>query len=246
MLRKSLTFVLPLLALIMAWQSVVLLGDIPRYFLPTPWQVLEVFRSNFALLWHHTLITGSEVLLGLLIGCVLGVVSALGIAWCKSLEVIMLPLLIVTQVLPMFALAPLFILWLGYGIASKIAITTIMVFFPVTSNFLDGLSSTPNALIEMASMAGASRFTQLTLIRVPYALPTLASGMRMACVFAPIGAVVGEWVGASQGLGFLIVTSNARLQVGLMFAALVILVILSLALYYGCDALSRRVLFWHK
>jgi putative hydroxymethylpyrimidine transport system permease protein len=136
------------------------------------------------------------------------------------------------------------ILWLGYGAGSKVAMAILIIFFPVTATFYDGLRNTEPDWLELARLMGATPFAILRHIRIPAAMPAFASGMRVAAAVAPIGAVVGEWVGASRGLGYYMLHSNARMQTDLMFAALVLLAIIALALYFGVDWLMSRLVFW--
>jgi putative hydroxymethylpyrimidine transport system permease protein len=156
-----------------------------------------------------------------------------------------LPLLIISQAVPTFAIAPLLVIWLGYGMASKIAVTVMMLFFPITSAFFDGLRRTPSHWLALAKTMNAKKWRLFWYIRIPRALPELATGIRVATAIAPIGAIVGEWVGASQGLGFLMLNANARMQIDLMFAVLFTIIIFSLVLYYVVDHLLRSAIRWH-
>jgi putative hydroxymethylpyrimidine transport system permease protein len=140
-----------------------------------------------------------------------------------------------------FALAPILTLWLGYGIWSKLAMALIIIFFPVTSAFYDGLTRTPQGFLDLALVMQASRWRVMARIRIPNALPALASGLRLAAVYAPIGAVIGEWVGASRGLGYLMLLANGRAQTDVMFAALLVLAALTVLLHYAVDTASRRL-----
>ena len=149
----------------------------------------------------------------------------------------------------MFALAPVLVLWLGYGLASKVMMASLIIFFPVTATFLDGLRRTDPGRLDLAHTmtAGQStshRWTILRHIRIPAALPTLASGLRVAAAVAPIGAVVGEWVGSSAGLGYLMLHANGRMQIDLLFAALFVLAGMAVALFFSLDWLLRRLLPW--
>jgi putative hydroxymethylpyrimidine transport system permease protein len=154
------------------------------------------------------------------------------------------PVLVLTQALPVFALAPLFTLWLGYGMASKILVAVLIIYFPVASAFFDGLMQTPKAWLNLGKVMGASPKQLLWHIQIPAALPQLASGLRLAAVYAPIGAIIGEWVGASEGLGYLMLLANGRAKIDLMFAALLVLALLTLCLHYAvgkvCDRLVRK------
>jgi putative hydroxymethylpyrimidine transport system permease protein len=155
-----------------------------------------------------------------------------------------MPVLVVSQAVPVFALAPLLVLWFGYGIGSKVAMATLIIYFPVTASFFDGLRRTDPGWLDLAQTMGASAWATLRHVRIPAALPSLASGLRIAVAVAPIGAVVGEWVGSSAGLGHLMLYSNARMQVDLVFAALATLAMLAVALYTAVDLGLRRALPW--
>ena len=154
------------------------------------------------------------------------------------------PVLVASQAVPVFALAPLLVLWLGYGLASKVAMATLIIYFPVTVSFFDGLRRTDPAWIDLARSMSASPWAILRHVRIPAALPALASGLRVAVAVAPIGAVVGEWVGASAGLGYMMLHANGRMQTDVMFAALLTLAILSVGLYFATDLALRRLLTW--
>jgi putative hydroxymethylpyrimidine transport system permease protein len=155
-----------------------------------------------------------------------------------------MPVLVISQAIPVFALAPLLVLWLGYGMGSKIAMAVLIIFFPVTAAFYDGLRRTEPQWLELARVMDAPLLSVLRQIRIPAALPAFASGLRVATAVAPIGAVVGEWVGSSAGLGFYMLHANARMQIDMMFAALALLAAMALVLYFIVDAGLRRLIFW--
>jgi len=155
-----------------------------------------------------------------------------------------MPVLVISQAVPVFALAPILVLWLGYGAASKIAMAVLIIFFPVTAAFYDGLKRTEQGWLDLARVMGATGRTALLRIRLPAAMPAFGSGLRVAAAVAPIGAIVGEWVGSSAGLGYLMLHANARLQIEVMFAALLVLAIFSCILYFSIDAALRRYIRW--
>jgi putative hydroxymethylpyrimidine transport system permease protein len=233
-----------LLGLLLLWQLLVWLSGVAPYLLPPPSQVFSTWLAKAPLLLHHTLITVSEILLGLLLGALLGIASALTMLQFARARRWLLPLLVVSQALPVFALAPLLMLWLGYGIASKVTMAVLIIFFPVTAACYDGLRHTHAGWIDLARTMNATPAAILRHIRLPAALPALASGLRIAAAVAPIGAVVGEWVGSSGGLGYLMLHANARMQIDLMFAALFTLALFAVALYSCVDALMKRLLRW--
>lgn len=234
------------LVLLGLWQLIVLAFDMPPFILPPPGLVLEKLVLNYELLWEHSLITLSEILLGLLLGLFMGISLALLMLLFNPVRNWLLPVLVASQAIPVFALAPILMLWFGYGMASKVVMAALIIFFPVCTTCFDGLRHTPAGYLDLAKTMGASPRQMLLHVRLPAALPTLASGIRVAMVVAPIGAVVGEWVGSAGGLGYLMLQSNARMQIADMFAALFILALFSIALYYLADYLLRKLIPWHQ
>ncbi len=237
--------VLVWLSLVLIWQLVVWGTQVQSFILPSPIQVLITFREHFGLIMYHAGVTATEVIVGLLLGVAAGVLTALCLMRSKRARKLLLPALVMSQTVPVFALAPILTLWLGYGLVSKIAMTVLIVYFPVTSTFLDGLRSTPTGYLDLAQTMRSTRTSTLLQIRVPAAFPSLASGIRLAAVYAPIGAVIGEWVGASNGLGYLMLLANGRVKVDLMFAALVALCLLTVIIRatvdLACDRMIREM-----
>lgn len=232
-----------LIALIFAlglWQALVSLTGLPRFILPGPILVAETWWQNRGLIAEHTLITGLEVGLGLVLGVVLGAATALHLVVSKTARMLIRPILVFTQALPVFALAPILTLWLGYGLWSKVAMAVLIIYFPVTSAFYDGLNRTPKGYLDLAQSMQARPSRVLWFIKVPAALPSLASGIRLAAVYAPIGAVIGEWVGASKGLGYLMLLASGRAKTDLMFAALLTLGVFSVTLHWLVTMATKR------
>ncbi|MEW5420436.1 ABC transporter permease [Amorphus sp. 3PC139-8] len=230
--------------LVLLWEAVIRVFALPPFILPPPLEVASAFNTRGAYLLSNALVTASEILLGLAIGVLSGMVTALTMSAFPPARRVILPVVIATQALPVFAIAPLLVLWFGYGMASKIVMATLIIYFPVASAFYDGLVRTEAGLLELARLNRASRLQTLALIRVPAALPSLLSGLKVAAAVAPIGAVVGEWVGSSAGLGFVMLHANARLQSDVLFAALALLAVMAVALRLAVDALARRLTPW--
>ena len=231
---------------LICWDLLVRVSGVPAFIFPAPLDVVTTFIDRFPLLLAHTLVTTVEIVAGLLIGSVLGVASAVMLVTFESSRRWALPLMVVSQSLPVFALAPLLTLWFGYGIASKIVMAVLIIYFPVVAASFDGLRHTPKAMIDLATTLDATRWSIMRHIRLPAALPSIASGIRVAASVAPIGAVVGEWVGSSRGLGYLMLSANGRMQTDLMFAALLCLCIVALLLYVVVNALLDRCLYWQS
>ncbi|RGP37294.1 ABC transporter permease [Pseudotabrizicola alkalilacus] len=229
----------PLLALGL-WQALVVLTALPPFILPGPGRVASSLWANAPLLWEQAQFTAVNLLSGLAAGVALGVATALNLALSPGARLLLRPMLIFAQAVPVFALAPVLTLWLGYGAASKVVIVMLVVYFPVTSAFFDGLMRLPSPLADLAQLMRATPLRRLLLLQVPHALPALGSGLRLAVVYAPFAVVIGEWVGSSRGLGYLMLMANGRGQTDLMFAALVVLVAQSLILFALLEAIAAR------
>jgi putative hydroxymethylpyrimidine transport system permease protein len=232
--------------LVLIWQTIILLTHAPPYILPGPANVAKAALTHAGPLFNHAMTTLFEIIAGLLLGTLLGALSALSMIASFSLKRWLLPVLVISQAIPVFALAPLLVLWFGYGMSSKIAMAVLIIFFPVTAAFYDGLRSTEPEWLELAQVMNAKPLAVIRHIRIPSALPAFASGLRVATAVAPIGAVVGEWVGSSKGLGFYMLHANARMQIDVMFAALVVLGVLALAIYFSVDRAMIKIVYWQK
>ena len=244
---RLMRFVVLSAGLILLWHFLVVLTDLPPFILPGPMRVATALFGNIELISQHALVTIAEVLLGLGLGSLLGAMTAIGLAMSPLARTMLRPMMVISQALPVFALAPLLTLWLGYGLWPKVIMALLIIYFPVTSAFFDGLMATPRGMLDLAHVMNAQPWRIMTHIRIPAGLPGLASGLRLAAVYAPIGAIIGEWVGASQGLGYLMLLANGRAKTDLMFAALIVIVVITLSLHASverlCRVLARRMQF---
>jgi len=222
------------------WQTVVWFADLPKFILPGPVLVAETIWGSRALLAEHALVTISEILIGLVLGSLLGAATAIALAASPAARALVKPMLVFSQAIPVFALAPILTLWLGFGLASKIAMALIIIFFPVTSATFDALMRTQRDWLALAQVMGGSPWRIMRYVKIPAALPGFATGLRLAAVYAPIGAIIGEWVGASRGLGYLMLLANGRAKTELMFAALIVLAVFTIILHAAISKLSDR------
>lgn len=233
-----------ILIILTLWQLLITLSSVPPYILPSPASVIQATISHADSIGGHAIITLIEMTSGLIIGTVLGSSSALLLSYYRPARQWLMPILVISQAIPVFAIAPILVLWLGYGMISKVAMAVLIIYFPVTAAFFDGLKNTNHGYLDLSHTMGASKSSTLIHIKIPAALPAFASGLRVATAMAPIGAIVGEWVGSSEGLGYLMLHANGRMQIDVMFAALLILGIMAIILFYTVDAGLRRLLFW--
>ncbi len=230
--------------LILAWWIITRVSSVPSYLLPDPVSVGRALWSQRVLLAWSTLTTFSEVAIGLCAGTLLGAALALAIVFSPLLQRWLMPVLLLSQAVPVFALAPLLVLWFGFGMASKVVMAILVIFFPITAAFSDGLRRADQGFLDLARTMNASPLAMLRHVRLPAALPAFGSGLRVATAIAPIGAIIGEWVGSSAGLGYVMLNANARIETDLMFAALFVLSIMTILLWIAVDRVLRRILFW--
>lgn len=228
---------------LLLWQALVWATSVPHFILPGPLRVAQAMQANAALLAAQAAVTLTNLAIGLSAGLALGVLSALNLAMSPAARLLLRPMMVFAQAVPIFALAPIITLWLGYGAPSKIVMVALITYFPITSAFFDGLMRLPPAFDDLAHQMQARPLRRLFLLQVPHALPALGSGVRLAVVQAPFAVIIAEWVGASRGLGHLMLLSNGRGQTDLMFAALIVLAAISLCLFLSADWLARR---WDK
>lgn len=215
------------------WELIVRFLRLPPYVLPSPSQIFLCFGRDLPLLLYHAEVTLVEVGLGLGIGVLLGIGIAVLAFYVRPVGRALTPFLVGSQVIPVFAVAPLFVLWFGFGIWPKVAVAAMIVFFPVAVNFLDGLRALGPELVEFFQALGTAESRIFRMVRVPAALPFLFSGLRVGVTLALVGATVGEWVGASRGLGYLMIQANARLRLDRVFAAILVLTLLGVGLYWA-------------
>lgn len=233
-----------LATLLLAWQALVWVVAPPRYILPAPFDVLAVFRHRWAYLLDNALVTLGEIGAGFATGTALGIATALCAVAMPRMGRLVWPVVLVLQAFPVFVIAPLLVVWFGFGMTSKVVMTTLIIFFPIASAFADGLRRIEPSILDATALTPATRWQAMIHVRIPLALPSLVSGLRVAAPLAPLGAVIGEWVGASAGLGFVMVQANARMQTDTVFAAMTIIAILTLALRGAIDWLGPKLTPW--
>jgi ABC-type nitrate/sulfonate/bicarbonate transport system permease component len=247
MKARFLNTVIPLVLLAVlgiCWEASVRFFNIPSYMLPGPGEILQVMWQRMDLLAFHALVTLTEIALGFWLALVLGFTLAILIHSSRILERAFLPLVISSQTIPVFAIAPLLILWFGYGIGSKVVMTAIIVFFPIVINTVEGLKAADPDTLALLEILEATPGQVFFKVRIPQSLPFVFSGIKIGVAVSVIGAVIGEWVGARQGLGYLMIHANAQLQVGLVFASIFWLSILGVGLYGLVVVMERLLVPW--
>lgn len=229
------------LAILVTWHVVVTWHDVPEFILPSPVKVIEELIGSWDLLLEHTLVTISEAFLGLFISIVLGIAIGFAMGYFETFRRMVYPLFVMTQTVPLFVLAPLFILWFGFGILPKIVVVFMVCFFPIAVTFAQGLVQSDSGMDDLLKVMGATRWKIFRISRIPQALPHLFSGLKIAATYGIVGAVLAEWVGAQKGLGVFMTRAMKSFRTGVLFADVLIIVLLSMLLYKAVEWVERIV-----
>jgi NitT/TauT family transport system permease protein len=227
-----------------AWELAIRLFHVPTFVLPAPSAIVRQLIESRARLASAAMSTAVEIFLGFMLASLTGIVIALVVVRFERFGRALYPLIVLFQNVPKVALAPIFILWFGFDLAPKIVLIVVIAFFPVTIDMLAGLQSVEPSFVALMESVGASRGKILMRVRIPHSLPYLMAGLKVAITFSVIGAIVGEFAGANQGLGYVIEFASTQLDTPLIFAALVVVSVLGLAFYYLVELAERMLVPW--
>jgi putative hydroxymethylpyrimidine transport system permease protein len=246
MKRSSLFALTVVVAILSVWEAACKGFDVPDFILPPPSRILTVAVFRAGILLPHAGTTAVEVLAGILISLMIAVPLAILMFAHPAVENALSPFLVASQAVPVFAIAPLLVVWLGYGIGSKVLMAAVIIFFPITVNLLEGFKSCDHEFRILFQLMGSGFWKTLRLLYWPWALPHFFAGLKVGVSVATIGAVIGEWIGAQQGLGYLMIQANARLNIDLVFAAILWLSMMGLSLWTFVGFLERKMITWKQ
>jgi putative hydroxymethylpyrimidine transport system permease protein len=236
-------FLIVVILLVSLWEWVVRQGFIPAFILPSPSAIWgSLIENRQLLLEEHLPATLKEVLIGFAISVIAGLLFGVGMHFSRSIEKVLYPFLVISQTVPLIAISPIFIMWFGYSIWSKIAVTILTAFFPIVVSTYDGLKSGGNEYRELLLTMGANRWTIFKKIQVPLALPTFLSGLKLSVVYCVVGATIGEWLGASEGLGYFSRRMSGNLKADAVFAAIFLLSLLGIVLFLLISLIEKQLL----
>ena len=242
---RDLLPLLVVLALLALWEVAVRGLNVAEYVLPTPSRVASEMYAERSLLLEHTWITFYESVLGLLLSVLVGLPLAILIVYSRTFERTVYPLIVSSQTIPKVAIAPLLVFWFGLGVTPKVLVAFSIAFFPLVVSSVVGLASAPREMIYLARSMGASTIQTFAKIRFPHALPSIFAGLKVAATLCVVGAIVGEFVGSSGGLGYVVLVAQGVLDARLIFAAIVMMSLIGLVLFYAVVLLERLVVRWH-
>jgi putative hydroxymethylpyrimidine transport system permease protein len=235
-----------LIGLVALWEWIVGALDTPPYLLPAPTRIWHAFVATRHLLPAHARTTGSEALIGLVVSAVAGVVLAALIASVGLIRRVLYPILVISQNIPLIVLAPLLIVWFGFGMTPKVIVVALVGFFPIVVNTVDGLRNADAEMVDLVRAMGGSRLQVLWTVRVPSAIPSFFAGLKIGAAYAVIGAVIGEWVGASSGLGLYITRSQTAFRTDQVFVGIAVVAAMSIALFGAVELLARLAMPWAR
>ncbi|SDJ48482.1 ABC transporter permease [Streptomyces indicus] len=243
--EKSWRPVALLVACFVAWWVIAAMELVEPYLVPSPGKTFEVILDKPDYLWQHSWVTTYETLIGFVVAVAIGVLAAVVMVYSTTVEKTLYPILLFAQVVPKIAIAPLFVVWLGFGIAPKIVIAVLIAFFPVVISMVTGLKAVDPEMLQLSSTMGASPWQTFVKIRFPASLPHLFSGLKVAVTLAVTGAVVGEFVGANEGLGYVILQANGNLDTPMLFAGLLVMSLIGVVLFVIVELAEKLLLPWH-
>ncbi|MFE9959298.1 ABC transporter permease [Micromonospora sp. NPDC005299] len=231
---------------VLLWEYGIQLIGVDEYVLPRPSQVVDSLWRELGddLFWGHLWVTSQEALVGFVIGVGAAVLLGTFISQIKVVEATLMPYIVAFQTVPKVALAPLFVVWFGFGLTSKVVMAAVISFFPMLVNVVEGLRAADADKIQMLTVFGASKGQIFRMVRLPSALPFIFAGLDIGIVFAILGAVVGEFIGAKEGLGYLLLQTNYNFDIAGMFAVLVVLSVMGLVAHFVIRLVQKRVAFW--
>lgn len=243
---ESLTPFLLLVGLVIVWEMFVRLRNVPEIFFPAPSAIARSLWINLTTerFYYHLGITLWEILAGFVIGTVIGLILGTAISQSKIMERLIYPYVIALQTIPKVAIAPMIIIWFGYGVSSKVVITSLIVFFPIVVNCIAGMRSAPQQQIDMLRSFTASEWQIFRMVKLKAALPYIFAGLDIAIVLAVIGAIVGEFIGSQAGLGNLLLQRNFSMDTAGSFAILLVLSAIGITLHKMVGVVRRKVIFW--
>lgn len=237
--------VLTLVVLVVVWEVACRAFQVPSFLVPAPSAIGAKLHEKHALYLGHTLVTLNETLAGFALAVTIGVIAAALIVVIPAVRDVVMPLLLIAQLVPKVAIAPILLIWFGYGLMPKVLVAFLVAFFPIVVNGASGLASVQPELLDLGRSLEASRWQMFWKFRIPTALPEVFSGMKIAVTLAIIGAIIGEFVGGNRGLGYLIIVANQELDTALAFAAIFLLSVMGIALYALIELCERIFIPWN-
>ncbi len=244
-MRRYLSSASVVIILLILWEVIVRVFAVPKYILPAPTQVIKALYIDYNLLFGHSMQTVFEALAGFMLAILAGLALAVLMGLIPSVKKTFYPLLVISQTIPIVAVAPILIIWFGYGMMPKIIVVALVCFFPITVSLVEGLASVDQDMVKLLLVMGAKPWQIFKIVQFPGSLPAFFAGLKISVTYSIMGAVIGEWLGASQGLGVYLTRSMHSFLIEKVFAAIVVIAVLSLLLFALVSFFSRLIMPWY-
>ena len=235
-----------ILILVIFWQWITSFMKLPEYILPSPVSIGNALIRSRGILWQHSLTTIYEAGIGFFIAIIFALVVAIVMNQWKLLKVSLYPILVISQTIPIIALAPLIMIWMGFGSLPKVVVVVIVCFFPISVSVVEGLSTVDQDLLNLMEIMGANKLEIFMKVKLPYALPSFFAGLKIAATYSIMGAIIGEWLGAKRGLGIFMTRTMSSFKTSDLFAAIMIVVVLSMVLFKIIELIGKRLMPWSR
>lgn len=236
---------LSFVGLFVLWEIGVTVFEVPSYLLPAPSLVWHDFSTRWEYVLEHTWVTTQEIIAGYIAAVVISIPLAITIAYSRFIEQVFYPLIVFLQIVPKIAVAPLFIIWFGFGFTPKVLLVFLLSFFPIVVAAIAGFKSIDSEIMELARSTGAKSWMTFRKIQLPHAMPSIFTGLKVAAALSATAAVVAEFVASDKGLGYLLLRYNGDLETPMVFATIIVLSIVGLIVYYAVELLERLAIPWH-
>ena len=243
-MRANIFALILMLFILCIWQAACVFFSVPDFILPPPLKIITTAVIKAPIIFPNAIVTGIEIISGIVLALIVAIPLAMLMFAKPSIEKAVSPFLVASQAIPVFAIAPVLVVWLGYGIASKVLMAGVIIFFPILVSLLEGFKACDNEFRILFRLMGAGFWKSMRLLYWPWALPNFFAGLKVGVTIATIGAVIGEWVGAQQGLGYLMIQANARLNTNLVFASILWLTAMGLVLWSFVGILEKKMIKW--
>ena len=233
------------IGLIVIWYGIILLLSVPKFLLPDPYAILRVIISESSMLLSHLLVTVKETFLGFILALIVAVPISVAVVWWKPFERTVMPLMVFLQTVPKVSIAPLFIIWFGFGYIPKVLVSFLLAYFPIVIEMITGMRDVPFEMLDLSKSMATTPIQTFIKFRIPNSLPYLFNGLKLGILLSLTGAITGEFMGSTEGLGYLIMYANVRLNTTLLFAVRVCLLFLGKIIYTIVEWIERYAISWH-
>lgn len=243
-IKNKLYPIITLVAFVLFWQVIVDVKNVPAYIIPSPTSIVKTLISDFKVIMDNTKVTIYESIVGFVISIILSFVLAILMDSFKVIRKSLYPILVISQTIPTIAIAPLFIIWFGFGSMPKIIVVIITCFFPIVISLIDGFEKVDRDYINLFRTMKASRLQTFYHLKLPYAMVNLFSGLKIAATYMIMASVIGEWLGGDSGIGVYMVRAKSAYALDKVFAAIIVIVLISIIIIYIIDFISKRLIHW--